>query len=54
MNLCTNAAQAMKDAGGNPEVSLTNTEIEAADIKQHPELDRYRTFADGRRHGPRH
>jgi len=38
MNLCTNAAQAMKDAGGILDVSLTNTEIEAADIKQHPEL----------------
>ena len=38
MNLCTNAAQAMKDADGILDVSLTNTEIEAADIKQHPEL----------------
>ena len=38
MNLCTNAAQAMKDSGGILDVSLTKTEIEAADIKQHPEL----------------
>jgi PAS domain S-box-containing protein len=38
MNLCTNAAQAMKDAGGILDVSLTKTEIETAEIKQHPGL----------------
>jgi PAS domain S-box-containing protein len=38
MNLCTNAAQAMKDAGGILDVSLTKTEIEPAEIKQHPGL----------------
>ena len=38
MNLCTNAAQAMKDSGGILDVSLTKTEIEAAKIKQHPGL----------------
>ncbi|MGD8970469.1 MAG: PAS domain S-box protein, partial [Desulfobacterales bacterium] len=36
MNLCTNAAQAMKDSGGILDVSLTKTDIGAADIKQHP------------------
>jgi PAS domain S-box-containing protein len=38
MNLCTNAAQAMKGAGGILDVSLTKTEIEAFEIKQHPGL----------------
>ncbi|MEN8759962.1 MAG: response regulator [Desulfobacterales bacterium] len=38
MNLCTNAAQAMKDSGGILDVSLTKTEIETAEIKQHPGL----------------
>jgi PAS domain S-box-containing protein len=38
MNLCTNAAQAMKDSGGTLDVSLTKTEIEATEIKQHPGL----------------
>ena len=38
MNLCTNAAQAMKGSGGILDVSLTKTEIKAAEIKQHPGL----------------
>ena len=38
MNLCTNAAQAMKDSGGILDVSLTKTEIDTAEIKQHPGL----------------
>ncbi|MDZ7580976.1 MAG: ATP-binding protein [Deltaproteobacteria bacterium] len=38
MNLCTNAAQAMKDAAGVLDVSLTNTEVDAAQIKKHPGL----------------
>ena len=38
MNLCTNAAQAMKDSGGILDVSLTNTEIEAAENNKHPGL----------------
>ncbi|MGA9539008.1 MAG: response regulator [Desulfobacterales bacterium] len=38
MNLCTNAAQAMKDSGGILDVSLTKTAIETAEIKQHPGL----------------
>jgi PAS domain S-box-containing protein len=38
MNLCTNAAQAMKNSGGVLDVSLTKTEIETAEIKQHPGL----------------
>ena len=38
MNLCTNAAQAMKDSGGVLDVSLTKTEIDTAEIKQHPGL----------------
>jgi len=38
MNLCTNAAQAMKDSGGILDVSLTNIEIEAVEIKKYPGL----------------
>jgi PAS domain S-box-containing protein len=38
MNLCTNAAQAMKDSGGILDVSLTKTDIETAEIKQLPGL----------------
>ena len=38
MNLCTNAAQAMKDSGGILNVSLANTEIETAEINKHPGL----------------
>jgi PAS domain S-box-containing protein len=38
MNLCTNAAQAMKDSGGILDVSLTHTEIEATEINKHPGL----------------
>ncbi|MGW8188138.1 MAG: response regulator, partial [Desulfobacterales bacterium] len=38
MNLCTNAAQAMKDSGGILDVSLANIEIEAVEIKKYPGL----------------
>jgi PAS domain S-box-containing protein len=38
MNLCTNAAQAMKASGGILDVSLTNIEIEAVEIKKYPGL----------------
>jgi PAS domain S-box-containing protein len=38
MNLCTNAAQAMKGSGGILDVSLTKSDIEAFEIKQHPGL----------------
>jgi signal transduction histidine kinase/ActR/RegA family two-component response regulator len=38
MNLCTNAAQAMKDAAGVLDVGLTNIEVDAAQIKRHPGL----------------
>ncbi|MFZ0131547.1 MAG: ATP-binding protein [Desulfobacterales bacterium] len=38
MNLCTNAAQAMKDCGGILTVSLADTEVKAGDIISRPEL----------------
>jgi PAS domain S-box-containing protein len=38
MNLCTNAAQAMRDQGGSLDVVLTEVNLDAQDAALHPEL----------------
>jgi len=39
MNLCTNAGHAMMKYGGVLEVSLTDVELDAAFLKEHPEMN---------------
>jgi two-component system cell cycle sensor histidine kinase/response regulator CckA len=39
MNLCTNAAQAMKDAGGRLTVSTVDADLKDADAGRHPDLE---------------
>lgn len=38
MNLCTNAAHAMEEAGGTLEVLLVDADLEEAFTRQHPDL----------------